>query len=83
MKFLISQKCAGNVMYPRLCKCSYMKCKISKAAGYVQEMYSKCHKSLILEMCKTHEISDITGNLQEISCVLVLEMYMKCEISIS
>ena len=47
-----------------------MKCKISDAAGYVQEMYSKCHMSLILEMCKTYEISDTTGNVQEISCVL-------------
>ena len=85
-----------------------MKCKISDAAGYVQEMYSKCHMSLTLEMCRTHEISDtyhwkckgnfmcpslelymkceifdITGNVQEMSCFLVSEMYMKCEISIS
>ena len=29
------------------------------------------------------EISDITGNVQEMSCFLVLEMCMKCEISIS
>ena len=56
-------------------------------------MYSKCHMSLILEMCRTHEISntagniqeisDITGNVQEMSCFLVMEMYMKCEFSIS
>ena len=48
----------------------YMKCKISDAAEYVQEMYSKCHVSLILEMHRTHEISDTTGIVQEISCVL-------------
>ena len=47
-----------------------MKCKISDAAGYVQEMYSKCHVSLILEMCRIHEMSDSAGNVQEISCVL-------------
>ena len=29
------------------------------------------------------EISVITGNVQEMSFFLVLEMYMKCEISIS
>ena len=46
-------------------------------------MYSKCHMSLILEMCRTHEISDTAGNVQEMSFFLVLEMYMKCEISIS
>ena len=50
--------------------------------------------SLILEMCRTHEISnqtagniqeisDITGNVQEMSCFIVMEMYMKCEFSIS
>ena len=78
----------------------YTKCKISDAAGYVQEMYSKCRMSLILEMCRTREISgnfmcpclklymkceifDITGNVQEMSCFLVMEMYMKCEISVS
>ena len=47
-----------------------MKCKLSDAAGYVQEMYSKCHMSLILEMCRTHQISDTSGYLWEISCVL-------------
>ena len=35
------------------------------------ELYMKC------------EISDIIGNVQEMSCFFVLEMYMKCEISIS
>ena len=48
----------------------YMKCKISDAAEYLQEMYSKCDMSLILEMCRTHEISGTAGNVQEISCVL-------------
>ena len=54
-----------------------MKCKISDAAGNVQEMYSKYHVSLILEMWRTHEISDIAGNFM---CPC-LELYMKCEIS--
>ena len=36
------------------------------------EMYSKCHMSLTMEMYQTHEISDITGNVQEMSCVLAL-----------
>ena len=59
-----------------------MKCKISDSAGYVQEMYSKYHMPLILEMCRTHEISDATGNVQEISCVLAWNCsYMKGEIS--
>ena len=44
-------------------------------------MYSKCHVSLILEMCRTHEISDTAGNVQEISCDPCLELHMKCEIS--
>ena len=44
-------------------------------------MYSKCHMSLILEMCRTYEISNAAGNVQEIS--YVLEMYIKCEISIN
>ena len=44
-------------------------------------MYNKCHMSLKMEMYMTHEISDITGNMQEKSCVLVLQMYMKCKIS--
>ena len=34
-------------------------------------MYSKRHVSLILEMCRTHEISDTAGNVQEISRVLL------------
>ena len=61
-------------------------------------VYRKCTvnviiMSLILEMCRTHEISntagniqeisDITGNVQEMSCFIVMEMYMKCEFSIS
>ena len=33
--------------------------------------------SLIMEMCRTHQISDI----QEMSCVFLLKMYMKYEIS--
>ena len=43
-------------------------------------MYSKCHMSLILEMCRTHEISDTAGNVQEMSCVL-LGIVHECEIS--
>ena len=59
----------------------YMKYEISDVTGHVQEMYSKCHVSLIWEMCRTHQISDTTGNVQEMSCVLVLELYSTCEIS--
>ena len=44
-------------------------------------MYGKCHMSLTMEMYPTHEISDITGNVQEMSYVLVLLMCMKCKIS--
>ena len=44
-------------------------------------MSNKCHVSLILEMCRTHKISDNVGNVQEISLVLVVEMYMKFELS--
>ena len=40
-------------------------------------MYSKCHMSLIMEMCRTHQISDT----QEMSGVFLLKMYMKYEIS--
>ena len=29
---------------------------------------------------QAHEISDTTGNIQKMSCVLVKEMYLKCEI---
>ena len=66
-----------------------------QAAGYVQVMYSKCHMSLILEMCKTHDISDTAGNLQEISCVfawnhmwnvkfpMLLETCRKCYVYLS
>ena len=53
-----------------MCPCLVNVCKISDAAGYVPEMYSKSHISLILEMCRTHEISDTPGNVQEISLVL-------------
>ena len=28
-----------------------------------------------------HEISDVTGHVQEMLCVLVLELYLTCEIS--
>ena len=35
-------------------------------------MYSKCHMSLTMEMYLTHEISDIIGNVQEMSGVLDL-----------
>ena len=35
------------------------------------ELYMKC------------EISEITGNVQGITCFLVMEMYMKCEISVN
>ena len=35
----------------------------------IKEMYSKCHMSLTLKMCMTHENFDITENLQELSCV--------------
>ena len=44
-------------------------------------MYSKYHTSLIMEMSRTHQISDTTGNVQEMSCVLILELYLTCEIS--
>ena len=44
-------------------------------------MYNKCHMSLTLEMCTTHEISDIIESVQKMSCVLILQMYMKCKIS--
>ena len=37
--------------------------------------------SLIMEMCRTHQISDTTGNVQDMSCVLALELYLTCEIS--
>ena len=33
------------------------------------------------EMCRTCKISDTTGNVQEKSCGLVLELYLTCEIS--
>ena len=51
----------------------------------LQDMYRKCAvnviiMSLILEICRTHEISDIAGNVEEILCPC-LELYMKCEIS--
>ena len=59
----------------------YMEYEISDVTGHVQKMYSKCHVSLIWEMCKTHQISDTTGNVQEMSCVLVLELYLTSEIS--
>ena len=45
-----------------------MKCKIFAAAGHVQEMYSKCHVSVILEMCRTDQISGTAGNVQEFMC---------------
>ena len=32
-------------------------------------------------MCRTHQISYTAGNVQEISCVLVMELYLICEIS--
>ena len=59
----------------------YMKYEISDVTGHVQEIYSKSHVSLIWEMCRTHQISGIKGNVQEMSCVLILELYLKCEIS--
>ena len=31
-------------------------------------------------MCRTHQISYTAGNVQEISRVLVLELYLICEI---
>ena len=42
-------------------------------------MYSKCHMSLIKEMSRIHQISDTRGNVQKMSCVLVLELYLTCE----
>ena len=59
----------------------YMKYEISDVTGHIQKMYSKCHLSLISEKCRTHQISDTTGNVQDMSCVLVLELYLTCEIS--
>ena len=57
----------------------YMKCKMSDAAGYVQV---NIIMSLIMEMSRTHKISDIAENAQEISKLCpCLELYMKCEIS--
>ena len=72
----------------------YMKYKISDVTGYVQEVYSKCHMSLILEMCRTHGSFDTAGNVQEISYVSllgivhceifnILEMCKKCHVSLS
>ena len=58
----------------------YMKYEISDVTGHVQKTYSNCHMSLIWEMCKTHQNFDAIGNVQEISCVLVLELYKTCEI---
>ena len=55
--------------------------EISNVTGHVQKTYSRCHVSLIWEMCSTHQISDTTGNVQDMSCVLVLELYVTCEIS--
>ena len=40
-----------------------MKYEISDVTTHVQEMYSKCHVSLIWEMCRTHQITDTTGNV--------------------
>ena len=60
----------------------YTKYEISDVTGHVQEMYSKHHVSLFWEMCRTHQISDTRGNVQEMSCVLILELYLTCEISI-
>ena len=56
-----------------------------------KEMYSKCHMSLTLEMCTTHEISDNTGNVMcpyianvhEIKFVMLQDMYSKCHMSLS
>ena len=59
----------------------YMKYEISDGTGHVQVMYSKCHVSFIWEVCRIHQISDTTENVQEMSCVLVLELYLTCEIS--
>ena len=59
----------------------YMKYEISDVTRHVQKMYSKSHVSLIMEMCRTHQISDTTGNVQDMSTVFVLELYLTCEIS--
>ena len=42
-------------------------------------MYSKFHMFLIIELCRTHQMSYTARNVQEMSCVLVLELYMICE----
>ena len=49
---------------------------------------AKCHMSLTLEMCMTHDVSDIIDNVQEMSCVFVLkililqDMYRKCTVNV-
>ena len=58
----------------------YIKYEISDVTRHIQKMYSKCHVSLIWEMCKTHQNVDTIGNVHEISYVLVLELYKTCEI---